>query len=183
MIQLACSRLVQVVHCTDKCPVQLWDWPVDNSNKNILEVYLFYIVFGSGDLFSSSSHQFNALSTFLCTVHIMSVATKEYIKNSGYTRSEKFFSISCCALWHLFTFFLTTFANLRKKHFETPPEAKLYKILQKFHEIFCNFAKFYKANIYPETLRGNFFQIVTNFVTILLSFERKNVQKLWGNMS
>ncbi len=41
MIQLARSRLVQVVHNTDKGIVQ---FPVDN-NKNILEVYIFDIVF------------------------------------------------------------------------------------------------------------------------------------------
>ena len=38
--------LVQVVHYTDKCPIKFWIWPVVDSNKKLLEVYLFYIVFG-----------------------------------------------------------------------------------------------------------------------------------------
>ena len=47
MIQLACSRLVQVLHDTEKCTVQFRIWPVDDSNKKLLVVYLFYIVFGA----------------------------------------------------------------------------------------------------------------------------------------
>ena len=46
MIQLACSRLVQVVHYTDKFPVHFRIWPVGDSKNKLLEVYLFYIVFG-----------------------------------------------------------------------------------------------------------------------------------------
>jgi len=33
-------------HYTDKCPVQFWIWPVDDSKNKLLEVYLFYMVFG-----------------------------------------------------------------------------------------------------------------------------------------
>ena len=39
--QLICSRLANVAYYTDKCPVQFWIWPVDNSKNKLLEVYLF----------------------------------------------------------------------------------------------------------------------------------------------
>ena len=50
MIQLACSRLVQEVCYTAKCPVQFPIWPIDNSKNKLLEVYLFYMVFGEPSL-------------------------------------------------------------------------------------------------------------------------------------
>ena len=43
--ELGCSRLAKLACCTDNSPVQLRIWPVDDSNKNLLEVYLFYMVF------------------------------------------------------------------------------------------------------------------------------------------
>ena len=43
--QLACSRKAEVAYSTDKCPVQFRDWPVDESIRRLLDVYLFYMVF------------------------------------------------------------------------------------------------------------------------------------------
>ena len=45
--QLACSRLAKVAYNTDNCPVEFWIWPVEDSKNKLLEVYLFYKVFGS----------------------------------------------------------------------------------------------------------------------------------------
>ena len=44
--QLVCSRLANVAYYTDICPVQFCIWPVDDSKNKLLEVYLFYMVFG-----------------------------------------------------------------------------------------------------------------------------------------
>ena len=46
MIQLVCSKLVNVVHYRDECPEQFSIWPVDDSKKKLLDIYLPYMVFG-----------------------------------------------------------------------------------------------------------------------------------------
>jgi len=45
MRHLACSSLAEVAYFADEWPVQFWDWPVDDSKKMLLDVYLFYMVF------------------------------------------------------------------------------------------------------------------------------------------
>ena len=43
--QLVCSRLANVAYYTDKCPVEFWIWPVDDSKNKLLEVCFFFMVF------------------------------------------------------------------------------------------------------------------------------------------